>query len=65
MLARQAVRTLIIAALLAICIPAFASAANVGDRARDIRGWDAVSHRTVSLSDFDGKWVLVEFWATW
>lgn len=42
-----------------------AFASNVGDRARDIRGWDAVSQRTVSLADYSGKWVLVEFWATW
>jgi hypothetical protein len=59
------VRAIIITVILAICIPVIASASNVGDRARDISGWDMVSHRTVSLADYEGKWVLLVFWASW
>jgi peroxiredoxin len=36
-----------------------------GDRAGSIRGHDAVSQQTVSLSDYLGQWVFVDFWASW
>jgi hypothetical protein len=58
-------RAVSLALLLAIFIPAIVFAANVGDRARDISGWDMVSQRTVSLADYSGKWVLLVFWASW
>ena len=51
--------------LLGIFLPTLAFAADVGDRAREISGWDMVSQRTVSLADYSGKWVLLVFWASW
>jgi hypothetical protein len=36
--------------------PALAYSPNVGDRAADIVGWDAVSEKTVRLSDYAGRW---------
>ena len=37
----------------------------VGDRAYPIVGHDIVSGRMMSLEDQLGKWVLLEFWASW
>jgi thiol-disulfide isomerase/thioredoxin len=45
--------------------PALAYSPNVGDRAADIVGWDAVSEKTVRLSDYAGRWTFVDFWASW
>lgn len=39
--------------------------AAVGARAADFKGFDILSRRAVKLDDFFGKWVLVEFWASW
>ncbi|MCC7478100.1 TlpA family protein disulfide reductase [bacterium] len=44
---------------------AFAYSPNVGDRAADIRGYDAISEKTVSLEDYAGKWTFIDFWASW
>jgi thiol-disulfide isomerase/thioredoxin len=53
------------AALLLLAGSAFAYSPNVGDRAADIVGRDAVSDKVVKLSDHAGKWVFVDFWASW
>lgn len=45
--------------------PAFAYTASVGDRARDLAGYDIISKQTVRLEDYAGQWVLVDFWASW
>lgn len=52
-------------AVTALAAPALAYEANVGDRAVDIAGYDVVSRQTVRLDDYLGRWVLVDFWATW
>lgn len=56
---------LAVAVLLLLRVPAYAYTPHAGDRANDIRGWDAVHHRTAALSECAGKWVLVDFWASW
>lgn len=38
---------------------------NPGTRAYPIAGRDLVSGETISLEDYRGKWVLLEFWASW
>ncbi len=50
---------------LMLCTPALAYTPNIGDRANEIRGWDAVAERTASLSEYSGKWVFIDFWASW
>ncbi len=47
-------------ALLACCLLLFAAAAAAGD----FTFKDTTGH-TLKLSDYRGKWVLVNFWATW
>lgn len=51
--------------VLVLCTPALAYTPNIGDRANDIRGWDAVAERTASLAEYNGKWVFIDFWASW
>jgi peroxiredoxin len=46
-------------------VAALAYRAEVGDRAANFKGYDIVHHRAVQLDDYFGKWVLVEYWATW
>jgi hypothetical protein len=61
-------RTLLLAitaALLLLARPALAYEPAVGDRAYPIVGHDIVSGQQVSLEDQLGKWVLLEFWASW
>ncbi|MCH7472166.1 TlpA family protein disulfide reductase [bacterium] len=36
-----------------------------GNRAYPLAGRDLVSGRQISLEDYRGKWVLLEFWASW
>ena len=52
-------------ALAALAAPAYACTSNPGDRAPQLAGWDIVGQRSVSLDDYRGQWVLVEFSAAW
>ena len=45
--------------------PAFAGRFSPGDRPSNISGIDVSSGRAVSLEGMRGKWVLVDFFATW
>ena len=45
--------------------PVQAYSLETGNRALDIAGWDIVHQRSVCLSDYLGRWVLVEFSAMW
>lgn len=52
--------------LVSLSVPAaLAYSPNVGDRAADIIGYDAISEKTVSLSSCAGKWTFIDFWASW
>lgn len=53
------------AALLFYATPALAYAARCGDRAPELAGYDVLSRQSVALEDYRGRWVLVDFWATW
>lgn len=44
---------------------AHAFEANSGNRALPLYGIDRVSGDWVELSDYAGKWILLENWATW
>lgn len=50
---------------LLMAAPAVACTTNPGDRAPDLAGWDIAGARRVSLDDYRGRWVLVEFSAAW
>ncbi|MBI5905616.1 MAG: TlpA family protein disulfide reductase [Deltaproteobacteria bacterium] len=59
-----------VAVCLAVAFPAGATDTamrlKIGDKAPDFRLRDVVTGKTVSLSDFSGKKVvMLEFWATW
>jgi hypothetical protein len=54
----------IIAAIL-FATPALAYDAALGNRAYPIVGHDIVSGKVKSLEEYRGKWVLLEFWASW
>lgn len=38
---------------------------NPGDRAGAITGWDMTAQRSSSLAEHLGKWVFIDFWASW
>src|SRR4030095_13996162 len=38
---------------------------NIGDRAPELAYWDLDSSKILKLSDLRGKYVLVDFWASW
>ena len=38
---------------------------NIGDRAPDLAYWNLDSTKVLKLSDLKGKYVLVDFWASW
>jgi hypothetical protein len=53
---------------IALALPTVAHAqyeAKPGNRALPLYGSDVVNRQWVDLEDYRGKWVLVEFWATW
>lgn len=59
-------RTLLFTLALALlATPALAYSPSIGARAADITGRDVISNKVVHLSDYQGKWVLVDFWASW
>jgi len=63
---RSVAGLLLLAVLVLICAsPAYAVTTNPGDRAPELAGWDIVGQRSVSIDDFRGQWVLVEFSAAW
>jgi thiol-disulfide isomerase/thioredoxin len=51
--------------VLALSAPAFAYSPGAGDRAKDIVGRDMRTDKVVKLSEYGGKWVFIDFWATW
>lgn len=57
----------LITALIAIAVwsPAWAYSPGAGDRANDIVGRDMQTNKVASLSGYQGKWVFIDFWATW
>ena len=65
------VRVLAVLAVLAVAQAAFAGSdtamrLKIGEKAPDFRLKDVVSGKTVALSDYSGKKiVMLEFWATW
>lgn len=56
---------IVIAMWLVLTAPALAFAPAPGKRAYPLVGHDLVSGKTLSLEDYRGKWVLLEFWASW
>jgi hypothetical protein len=56
---------LMVGLLLLLTAPALAFDPAPGKRAYPIVGHDLVSGKTVSLEGYRGKWVLLEFWASW
>jgi peroxiredoxin len=58
-------RFLFILAVVLLATQAHAYTPAVGNRAAEISGRDAISDKVVRLSDYHGKWVFVDFWASW
>jgi hypothetical protein len=56
---------LLAAVLMLVSIRAYAYEPLPGNRAYPIVGRDIVTGETRSLDDYLGKWVLLEFWASW
>ena len=52
-------------AILLIASQAFAFEPAPGNRAYPIAGIDMISGDYYDLEDYRGKWVFVEFWASW
>src|SRR5690348_14199790 len=50
--------------LLLACAPALAMPTN-GSAAPSISAKDLVSGETLSLFDYRGKWVVLQFWSSW
>jgi len=51
--------------LVVLLTPAYAYKPHLGDRAANITGRDAVTDTVVSLDDYAGSWVFIDFWASW
>jgi len=59
-------RTIIAAVIIALmAAPAWAYTPHVGDRAAPITGRDVTSNTVMSLEDYLGDWVFIDFWASW
>lgn len=60
-------RTITTALLLVVLFTVYAQAGrfNPGDRPSNISGREVGTNRTITLEDFKGKWVLIDFFATW
>lgn len=59
-------RILMVAIALAVfTAPAFAFDLEPMNRAYPMVGHDLVSGQMVDLESYRGKWVLLEFWASW
>ncbi len=52
-------------AVIFYAVPSYAFEPNPGNRAYPIVGRDLVSGETISLEDYRGEWVLLEFWGYW
>jgi peroxiredoxin len=53
------------AGLVVLLSTAWGYTPNVGDRAADISGRDVISGKVVHLEDYAGKWIFIDFWASW
>ena len=63
---KRAVSAVIILLLTLGCTwptPGWAYHPHPGDRAADFAGRDIVNGGTVHLEDFQGRWLLLEFWS--
>ncbi len=58
-------KLIIFVAVLLGATPAVAFEADAGNRALPLYGVDRVSGDWVDIADFEGKWILLENWATW
>lgn len=58
---------LLVTGLTFLCLTTIASAGRFGpgDRPSDFYGREIQTEQILRLEDFRGKWVLVDFWATW
>ncbi len=56
---------LAVAIFLLLATPALAFDPAPGKRAYPLAGHDLLSGKSLSLEDYRGKWVLLEFWASW
>jgi len=57
--------TAIIIALMLLATPALAFQPAPGNRAYPLAGHDVISGQYYDLEAYRGKWVFVEFWASW
>ncbi len=55
----------VLAACLLLSTAAWAGRFGPGDRPSDFYGRNVQDNTVLKLEDFSGKWVLVDFWATW
>jgi peroxiredoxin len=55
----------VLALCAAVAAPVQAKPFSAGDRPSEIRGYELWSGKTVSTDDYRGKWLLVDFFATW
>jgi len=53
------------AAALLYAHPALAFEPDPGNRAYPLTGHDMLSGKQISLEDYRGQWVLLQFWASW
>jgi len=65
MLRTTTVACVILAAVICFAGTAWAGRFGPGDRPSNFYGRDIQTEKVLHLEDFQGKWVLVDFWATW
>ena len=57
--------TIITLVLVLLAMPALAFQPASGSRAYPVAGRDMISGDHYDLEDYRGKWVFLEFWASW
>ena len=66
-LVRSTIARLIAVSVLILCLcalPVYAYVPHAGDRAAPLSGRDITTNEVVTLDDYRGRWVVVEFWST-